>query len=96
MEIRYTEYDPFAWVYNRHFGAQSLRKFCPIIEELLLSALVPEARILDLCCGTGHIVRWLSGSWVSRHRARWVGRDAAVRSGERAGGDVCAGGCPVI
>ena len=57
---RYTDYDPFAWVYNRHWGAHTLQKFCPIIEELLLPELTPGAQVLDLCCGTGQLAHWLS------------------------------------
>ncbi|HEY3375965.1 MAG TPA: class I SAM-dependent methyltransferase [Armatimonadota bacterium] len=56
---RYTDYDPFAWVYNRHFGTYTLR-FCPILEALVLPELAPHAPVMDLCCGTGQLARWLT------------------------------------
>lgn len=59
MVTRYSEYDPFAWVYNRHWGAQTLR-FCPMLEALLFPELGQHARVLDLCCGTGQMARWLT------------------------------------
>lgn len=60
MMTRYQEYDSFAQVYNEHWGAHTLRKFCPILEALFLPLLLPQARVLDLCCGTGHLAHWLS------------------------------------
>ena len=56
---RYTEYDPFAWVYNRHWGTYTFR-FCPILEVLVLPELAPHAQVMDLCCGTGQLARWLT------------------------------------
>lgn len=59
MVTRYTEYDSFAWVYNRHWGAHTLR-FCPLLEALVLPELSADAQVLDLCCGTGQMARWLT------------------------------------
>lgn len=60
-EERYTEYDPFAWLYNKHWG----HMFTPIaiaaIEKLVLPNLSRGAEVLDLCCGTGQIVGLLRG-----------------------------------
>ena len=53
-------YDEFAWLYDRHWGPHSLRKFAPILAEVLLPRLPAKARVLDVCCGTGQITRWLS------------------------------------
>lgn len=53
-------YDEFAWLYDRHWGPHSLRKFAPILAEVLLPQLPARARVLDVCCGTGQIARWLS------------------------------------
>ena len=58
-ETRYTAYDPFAWVYNRHWEAATL-KFCPIIAIMLLRELPAGSAILDLCCGTGQVAGWLT------------------------------------
>ena len=53
-------YDEFAWMYDRHWGPHSLRKFAPILAEALLARLPAQAQILDVCCGTGQIARWLT------------------------------------
>ena len=84
--MRYNDYDPFAWLYNKYWGAHTLRKFCPIVETLLLPELPPPAQVLDLCCGTGQLARWLSdlgyrvtgldGSEVMLHFARQNAPDA--------------------
>ncbi len=57
---RYTEYDDFAWAYNQMLGPDSMARFLPIVEKLVLSRCVPGARVLDLCCGTGQLARELS------------------------------------
>ena len=53
-------YDEFAWMYDRHWGPHSLRKFAPILAEALLPRLPAKARVLNVCCGTGQIARWLT------------------------------------
>lgn len=55
-----SDYDAFAWVYDRHWGRHSLQKFTPILTERLLPRLPAGARVLDVCCGTGQIARWFS------------------------------------
>ncbi|MBI3976083.1 MAG: methyltransferase domain-containing protein [Armatimonadetes bacterium] len=55
MSERYEDYDAFAWFYNRYWGGTFASRFLAVIEQLLLSHLPPEARILDLCCGTGQL-----------------------------------------
>lgn len=57
---RYTDYDAFAWLYNRHWGPDSARRFLPVLERWLLPYLPPRARILDLCCGTGQLAQALA------------------------------------
>ncbi len=52
---RYTDYDRFAWFYNRHWGAEYHRQTLPILERLALESLQHGAAILDLCCGTGRV-----------------------------------------
>ena len=48
---RYSDFDHFAWIYNKHwaYGQRAL----PVLERLILRHLTDGARILDLCCGTG-------------------------------------------
>ena len=53
-------YDDFAWFYNRYWGRDYPRNALPILERLLLAQLPARAKILDLCCGTGHLTLILS------------------------------------
>jgi ubiquinone/menaquinone biosynthesis C-methylase UbiE len=59
LSQRYTEYNNWAWLYNETMGPQySQSQLCPL-QTLLLSNLPPNAHLLDLCCGTGHLVQAL-------------------------------------
>lgn len=51
--VRNREYDPFARLYNRHWGADYRIEAVPVVERLLLSRLAGGAAVLDVCCGTG-------------------------------------------
>jgi SAM-dependent methyltransferase len=59
MADRYSDYDRFAWVYNKHWG-DFAENVVPALEGLVLQHLVPGSRILDLCCGTGQLARVLA------------------------------------
>src|SRR5687768_8161347 len=48
-------YDAFACVYNRHWGAKTPEKFLPILREHFLPDVPPPEHLLDLCCGTGQL-----------------------------------------
>jgi SAM-dependent methyltransferase len=54
-----SSYDPFAWIYNEHWGNSFLPVVLPIVDNLVLSKLPKNARILDLCCGTGQLAQQL-------------------------------------
>jgi SAM-dependent methyltransferase len=56
----YSSYDPFAWIYNRHWGNTFLPVVLPILDNLVLTKLPENARILDLCCGTGQMAHQLT------------------------------------
>lgn len=56
---RYTEYNNWAWLYNETMGPQYSNNQLRPLETLLLSHLPPVAKLLDLCCGTGHLVQLL-------------------------------------
>jgi SAM-dependent methyltransferase len=56
----YSAYDPFAWIYNQHWGNSFLPVILPIIDNLILSKIKKNTRILDLCCGTGQLSQKLS------------------------------------
>ncbi len=55
----YSDYDPFAWIYNRHWGTSFLPVIMPVLENMVLRKLPRHARILDLCCGTGQLAAQL-------------------------------------
>jgi SAM-dependent methyltransferase len=55
----YANYNPFARMYNEHWGPKSCKKKLPVLEKLLLDRLPKDASILDLCCGTGQLVQQL-------------------------------------
>ncbi|AFZ33309.1 Methyltransferase type 11 (plasmid) [Gloeocapsa sp. PCC 7428] len=54
---RYTEYDTWAWLYNETMGPQYYANQMPSLETMLLSQIPQKAEILDLCCGTGHLMQ---------------------------------------
>ena len=56
----YSDYDPFAWVYNKYWGDDFTPRVFPILEQLVLRQLPSGASILDLCCGTGQMARTLT------------------------------------
>lgn len=57
--IRYTGYDPIAWIYKEYFGQKQIEKALPPLEQLLLRHLPEKAQILDLCCGAGELAQQL-------------------------------------
>ncbi|MBD2726441.1 methyltransferase domain-containing protein [Nostoc sp. FACHB-892] len=53
-------YDPWAKIYNDYWGLRYCQTILPALEKLLQQYNIqPEADILDLCCGTGHMVEHL-------------------------------------
>lgn len=55
-------YDGLARFYDRYWGGSGYRFHCFVmgaLEKVLLRELPPGARILDLCCGAGHLTRML-------------------------------------
>lgn len=74
MIERNTEFDPFAAVYNRFWGADYHAQAFPIVEKLLLSRLPAGAAVLDLCCGTGQFT-----ARVEQLGFRLYGVDASER-----------------
>ena len=69
---RYRAYDPFARVYDRHWGAFATNVY-PILDHLVLRHLPPGSAVLDLCCGTGQLAAELS-----RHGYRITGLDGSA------------------
>jgi SAM-dependent methyltransferase len=56
----YSDYDPFAWLYNKHWGNSFLPVVLPVLDNLVLTKIPKNARILDLCCGTGQMAQKLT------------------------------------
>ena len=56
----YSNYDAFAWVYNKHWGPHFTPKALDVLEKLVLPRVSINARILDLCCGTGQLAHALA------------------------------------
>lgn len=55
----YSDYDRFAWVYNKHWGNSFTELALRVLEKLVFPHLPAKARILDLCCGTGQLAQAL-------------------------------------
>ena len=80
---RYSNYDLFARVYQRHWSREVPGQILTVIDDLLLPRLPRAARILDLCCGTGYIAAELNargfavtGLDGSKEMLRYAGRAA--------------------
>jgi len=56
---RFSDYDCFAWAYNRHWSYFD-QQVLPILDRLVLKGLPAGAHVLDLCCGTGQLARALT------------------------------------
>jgi len=56
---RYTDYDAFAWLYNREWGTFGSNIFFPALKVIAGDKLHDGARIIDLCCGTGQLAEVL-------------------------------------
>ena len=56
----FSDYDPFARFYQRHWSREVPVGILAVIERLLLPRLPRGARILDLCCGTGYTLSELT------------------------------------
>lgn len=57
---RYADYDPFAWFYNRYWGARFAGLVLPVLERLVFPLWPAGGRLLDLCCGTGQLAHALA------------------------------------
>jgi SAM-dependent methyltransferase len=57
----YSDYDRFAWFYNKYWGEEYSRPALAIFNIILFPHLPPRCRVLDLCCGTGQIAAGLVG-----------------------------------
>ena len=58
-------YDNFAWFYNRYWNEEFHGLAFPILERIWLDRLPDGARVLDICCGTGHLAGLLTARGCS-------------------------------
>ena len=56
----YSDYDRFAWFYNRYWGPEFSSPALAIYNVLLFPHIPEGCRVLDLCCGTGQIAGAMS------------------------------------
>jgi SAM-dependent methyltransferase len=57
---RFTDYDPFAWLYATHWGSEYHEQAYGLMDKLLLRLLPAGASILDLGCGDGRLTLAIS------------------------------------
>ena len=55
-----SDYDPFAWLYNKHWGGQFVEAALPTLTSHVLQDLSDGSRVLDLACGTGQLAAMLT------------------------------------
>jgi SAM-dependent methyltransferase len=53
------DYDGLAWFYERYWRTRFHDAARPVLGKLLYDTLPAASRVLDLCCGTGHLTREL-------------------------------------
>jgi SAM-dependent methyltransferase len=77
-----TSYDQFAFAYNLYWGSLSLN-WLRWLSVMLAPRLPPNARVLDLCCGTGNLAAelsrrglWMTGLDASRPMLRYAQANA--------------------
>jgi SAM-dependent methyltransferase len=51
---RHSDYDSFAWFYDRYWSREVPPQIMTVIDRLLIPHLPRGGRVLDLCCGTGY------------------------------------------
>lgn len=56
----FDDYDAFAPIYNDHWGPAYGRRALPTLRAILRERLERTSRLLDLCCGAGHVSRVLT------------------------------------
>lgn len=54
MVDTYSDYNKYAWFWNKYWGRTSARKVLPVIKSKLVPEIPSRGDVLDVCCGTGH------------------------------------------
>ncbi len=73
MTEPFPSYSPFAWFYEKYWGAEIPAQLMTAVEKLLLPRLSEGGAVLDLCCGTGQIAADLAA-----RRFRVTGLDGSA------------------
>lgn len=60
QESDYSDYDAFAWFFNKYWSGEISGQMLSAVERVLLPRLPQDARLLDLCCGTGQLAAALT------------------------------------
>ncbi|WP_118135830.1 class I SAM-dependent methyltransferase [Oceanicella sp. SM1341] len=60
MTDRQSDYDHWAWLYDRTVGPAYGRQQMAFLERVMLPRLPAGAQVLDLCCGTGQVMGLLA------------------------------------
>jgi SAM-dependent methyltransferase len=55
MDAEPRSYDDLAWFYDRYWGGRFHDAARPALEHLLYASLPARSRVLELCCGSGHL-----------------------------------------
>jgi SAM-dependent methyltransferase len=85
-------YDQFAWLFNEQWGDFAVRIF-PALAKMVEGKMSPEAKILDLCCGTGQLARLLT---EKGYQVTGLDVCAMLSPGKRSGGGVHPRGRPAF
>lgn len=56
---RFSDYDPFAWLYTTYWGEDFHQRIMPALDAAALGSLPTGAKVLDLCCGDGRLTQLL-------------------------------------
>jgi SAM-dependent methyltransferase len=60
-ETYFSDYDDFAWFYNHYWGAVTAHPpMLDVLDRALFSHLPTDAKVLDICCGTGQLAAVLA------------------------------------
>lgn len=52
-----SSFDPIAGLYHRLWSGWYLPAALPALERLFFSRIAPACRVLDVCCGSGHVTK---------------------------------------
>ncbi|MEM6451440.1 MAG: class I SAM-dependent methyltransferase [Cyanobacteria bacterium P01_D01_bin.105] len=57
MTSRYSDYNNWAWLYNKTMGPDYSKPQLDLLRSVFLPNIPHKGKILDLCCGTGQLIQ---------------------------------------